>query len=169
VGGSYNDRAPEDIRINVTSPRSHYLIDIKIIRSQRKEMRKLFIATLIIAASLSVSFGQSQQEVVQNNSEIPNMGRAPKEINGVGRLDLRVEDENGNPIKGAFAKLNSVRTDGFLCETWNTTDARGVAVLPPLHMGKLQLVIKAKGFETLKLEIPLDKLSQPVEVTMHKK
>ena len=132
-------------------------------------MRKLFIAALIIAASFSLSLGQSQQETAQNNSDTPNMGRAPKEINGIGRLDLRVEDESGNPIMGAFAKLNSERTDGFFCESWNTTNAKGVAVLPPIHMGKLFLVIKAKGFETLKVEIPLEKLAEPVEVTMHKK
>jgi hypothetical protein len=132
-------------------------------------MRKLFIAALIIAASFSLSLGQSQQDGNQSGSDIPNMGRAPKEINGVGRLDLRVVDESGNPLKGAFAKLESVRTDGFFCETWNTTGDKGVAVLPPIHMGKLMLTIKAKGYQTIKMEVPLDSLSEPVKVVMHKK
>jgi hypothetical protein len=132
-------------------------------------MRKLFISALIIAASFSLSLGQSPQDTSQSGGDTPSMGRAPKEINGIGRLDLRVEDENGNPIMGAFAKLNSERTDGFFCESWNTTNSKGIAVLPPIHMGKLYLVIKAKGFETLKMELPLDKLADPVEVTMHKK
>lgn len=132
-------------------------------------MRKLFIAALIIAASFSLSLGQSQQDATQPGSDIPNMGRAPKEINGVGRLDLRVVDENGNPLKGAFAKLESERTDGFFCETWNSTNDRGVAVLPPIHMGKLMLSIKAKGYQTIKMEVPLDSLSEPVKVVMHKK
>lgn len=132
-------------------------------------MRKLFIAALIIAASFSLSLGQSQQDGTQNGSDIPNMGRSPKEVNGIGRLDLRVVDENGNPLKGAFAKLESERTDGFFCESWNSTNDKGVAVLPPIHMGKLTLVIKAKGYQTVKMEVPLDSLSEPVKVVMNKK
>lgn len=132
-------------------------------------MRKLFIATLIIAASFSLSLGQSQQDAAQSGGDIPNMGRAPKEINGIGRLDLRVIDQNEFPVKGAFAKLESERTDGFFCETWNTTNDKGVAVLPPIHMGKLLLTIKAKGYQTVKMEVPLNSLSEPVKIVMHKK
>jgi hypothetical protein len=132
-------------------------------------MRKLFIAALIIAASFSVSLGQSQQGGMQKGDEIPNLGRAPAQPDGIGRLDLRIEDENGNPIKGAFAKLESERSNGFFCESWNSSNERGVAVLPPIHMGTLTLVIKAKGYETLKLKVPTDSLSEPVRVTLHKK
>ena len=132
-------------------------------------MRKLFIAALIIAASFSLSLGQSQQDGTQGGSDIPNMGRAPKEVNGIGRLDLRVVDENGNPVKGAFAKLESERSDGFFCESWNSTNDKGVAVLPPIHMGDLTLVIKAKGYQTLKIDVPANSLSEPVRVTLHKK
>ena len=133
-------------------------------------MRKLFITALIIAASFSLALGQSQQNgSTPSGDEIPNMGRAPSQPNGVGRLDLRVVDENGNPVQGAFAKLESHRTDGYFCESWNSTDAKGVSVLPPIHMGKLNLIIKAKGYETLKIEVPTDSLSEPVRVTMHKK
>jgi hypothetical protein len=132
-------------------------------------MRKLFIAALIIAASFSLSLGQSQQDATQNSNDIPNMGRAPKEINGVGRLDLRVEDENGNPLGNIFAKLESERTDGYFCESWATTDNRGVAVLPPIHMGKITLIIKAKGYQPIKMVIPVNSLSEPVEVTLVKK
>jgi hypothetical protein len=132
-------------------------------------MRKLFIAALIIAASFSLSLGQSQQDGTQNGSDTPNMGRAPSQPNGIGRLDLRVVDENGNPVKGAFAKLESERSDGFFCESWNSTNDRGIAVLPPIHMGELTLVIKAKGYQTLKIDVPTDSLSEPVKVTLHKK
>ncbi len=132
-------------------------------------MRKLFIATLIIAASFSLSLGQSQQDGTQNGSDIPNMGRAPAQPNGVGRLDLRIMDENGNPVKGAYAKLESSRSDGFFCETWNSSNDKGVAVLPPIHMGDLKLVIKAKGYKTLKIDVPANSLSEPVKVTLLKK
>lgn len=133
-------------------------------------MRKLFITTLIIAASFSLSLGQGQQGVsAQNNDDIPNMGRAPSQPNGIGRLDLRIVDENGNPVKGAFAKLESSRSDGFFCESWSPTNDKGVAVLPPIHMGTLKLIIKAKGYQTLKIDVPASSLSEPVHVTLHSK
>jgi hypothetical protein len=132
-------------------------------------MRKFFIAALIVAASFSAGLAQSQEGAMQGSTDIPNMGRAPKEINGVGRLDLRIVDENGNPIKAAYAHLESERTDGYFCESWNSSDDRGVAVLPPIHMGKLTLKVKAKGYETQKIEVPLDSLSEPVRIVLHKK
>lgn len=133
-------------------------------------MRKLFIAAIIVAASFSLSLAQTPQgNQASGNGDIPNMGHAPTEINGIGRLDLRVVDENGKPIKGAFAKLESRRTDGFFCESWSPTDERGVAVLPPIHMGKLTLIVKAKGYQTVKIEVPLDSLAEPVHVTLHTK
>jgi hypothetical protein len=132
-------------------------------------MRKLFIAALIIAASFSLSLGQGQQGGVQTGDDIPNMGRAPSQPNGIGRLDLRVVDENGNPVKGAYAKLESERSDGYFCESWNSTNDKGIAVLPPIHMGELTLVIKAKGYQTLKIDVPTNSLSEPVKVTLHKK
>ena len=97
-------------------------------------MRKLLLATLFVAAT--AAFAQAQ--------EIQNMGRAPSEPNGIGRLDARVVDEAGNPVKGVRLKLESRRSDGYRCESWNWTDDRGVAVLPPIHMGQLRLVVKAK-------------------------
>ena len=132
-------------------------------------MRKLFIAALIIAASFSLSLGQGQQDGNQNGSDTPNMGRAPSQPNGVGRLDLRVVDEDGNPVKGAFAKLESERSDGYFCESWNSTNDKGIAVLPPIHMGQLTLLIKAKGYQTLKIDVPANSLSEPVRITLHKK
>src|SRR2546423_14176681 len=133
-------------------------------------MRKLIFATLLIAATSGAAFAQNGVgQSATNNNDIPNMGHAPKQADGVGRLDLRVVDEDGNPIKGVRADLESHRAGGFLCESWNWTDARGVSVLPPLHMGKLTLKLSAKGFETQKLEINASDLDQPVRVVMHKK
>lgn len=132
-------------------------------------MRKFFIAALMVAASFGAGLAQGQEGTQQGPNEIPNMGRAPKEINGIGRLDLRIVDEDGNAVKGAYAHLESERTDGYFCESWNSSDERGVAVLPPLHMGKLTLKVKAKGYATQKIEVPLDSLSEPVRITLHKK
>ncbi|HEX6186415.1 MAG TPA: carboxypeptidase-like regulatory domain-containing protein [Pyrinomonadaceae bacterium] len=125
-------------------------------------MRKLIIATLLVASA----FGAAS---AQTNNEIPNMGRAPKQTDGVGRLDLRVVDQDGNPVQGVRADLQSKRSDGFLCESWNWTDARGVSVLPPLHMGKLTVKVAAKGFQTQTIQIDAASLNQPVRITMVRK
>src|ERR1700754_602389 len=132
-------------------------------------MRKLIFATLLIAATSGAAFAQNGGQSPDSNSDIPNMGRAPKQADGVGRLDLRVVDEDGNPVKGVRADLQSQRSGGFLCESWNWTDARGVSVLPPLHMGKLTLKLSAKGYETQKLTVDAANLDQPVRIVMHSK
>jgi hypothetical protein len=126
-------------------------------------MRKLFLATLVIAASFSIVAAQ------QPSSDIPNMGKAPTQPNGIGRLDARVFDEAGNPVRGAYLKLESERTDGYFCESWNSSDERGVSVLPPLHMGNLKLIVKAKGYETQKINVPTDSLNEPFRITLVKK
>jgi hypothetical protein len=132
-------------------------------------MRRLIFATLLLAATFATATAQDNAASSNNTNDIPNMGRAPKQTDGVGRLDLRIVDEDGNPIKGVRADLESHRSDGFLCESWNWTDARGVSVLPPLHMGKLKLKLSAKGYETQKIEVNAADLDQPVRIVMHKK
>ena len=132
-------------------------------------MRKLFIASLMIAATFAIGMAQGGG-AVQNSDEPQNMGRAPKEPNGIGRADVRIVDENGNPIRNAVVKLESTRSDGYFCETdWGLTNERGVMVLPPLHMGELKLRVKAKGYRSQELEIPASSLSEPVRVTLHRK
>ena len=127
-------------------------------------MSKFLSVVFLIFATCGIA---AAQESTQNDP--PSTGLAPKVINGVGRADVRVHDENGNPIKDAYVKLESTRTDGFFCESWNNTDEHGLAALPPLHMGNLKLKIKAKGYQSQELEIPFDKLGDPVRVTLKKK
>jgi hypothetical protein len=126
-------------------------------------MRKLIIASLLVASAFGAASAQT------GGNDIPNMGRAPKQVDGVGRLDLRVVDENGEPVQGVRADLKSKRSDGFLCESWNWTDARGVSVLPPLHMGNLTLKLSAKGFQTQTIQVNASDLDQPVRVVLHAK
>ena len=127
-------------------------------------MRKLLLVSLLILSTAAGAFAQAG-----GTQEIPNMGRAPKQPDGIGRLDLRIVDEQGNPVEGVRADLQSKRANGFQCESWNWTNAQGVAVLPPLHMGRLQLTLKAKGFQTLKLNVDASSLDQPLRVTMVRK
>jgi hypothetical protein len=130
-------------------------------------MRKLFLATIIIVATFSVA--AAQQPASSGANDIPNMGKAPTQPNGIGRLDARVFDEAGNPVRGAHLKLESERTDGYFCESWNSSDERGVSVLPPLHMGNLKLIVKAKGYETQKINVPTEGLNEPFRITLVKK
>jgi hypothetical protein len=133
-------------------------------------MRKLFLATIIIVATFSVAAAQDAASTSSSNqSDIPNMGRAPSQPNGIGRLDARVFDQAGNPVRGAALKLESERTDGYFCESWNSSDERGVAVLPPLHMGSLKLIVKANGYETQKIDVPAASLNEPFRITLVKK
>ncbi|MDT5293978.1 MAG: hypothetical protein QOJ76_858 [Acidobacteriota bacterium] len=132
-------------------------------------MRKLIFATLLIAASFGAASAQNAAPHADDTNNIQNMGRAPKQADGVGRLDLRVVDSEGRPVQGVRADLQSHRTGGFLCESWNWTDARGVSVLPPLHMGRLTLKLSAKGYETQKIEVNASDLDQPVRVVLQKK
>ena len=125
-------------------------------------MRKLFLSTLFIAAAFALASAQSQ-------ADIPNQGRAPSQPNGIGRLDARVFDEAGAPVRGVYLKLESERTDGYFCESWNTTDERGVATLPPLHMGRLRLIVKAKGYANQKLDLDASTLNEPVRITLVRK
>src|SRR5262245_49630070 len=129
-------------------------------------MSKVLSVLFIVIATAALAFGQ---EPTRNNDEPPSTGVAPKVENGIGRADVRVRDENGNPIRDAYVKLESTRTDGFFCESWNNTDERGLAGLPPIHMGTLKLKIKAKGYQSVELEIPADQLGDPVRVTLKKK
>ena len=127
-------------------------------------MSKLLSISFIILSVFAVALAQEP-----NREDPPSTGVAPKVINGVGRADVRVRDEQGNPIKDAYVKLESTRTDGFFCESWNNTDEHGLAALPPLHMGNLKLKIIAKGYQAQELEIPFEQLGEPVRVTLKKK
>ena len=124
-------------------------------------MRKLFLVILSVVAMTGASMAHPQ-----DGNEPASQGRAPSQINGIGRADVRVLDQDGNPVRGAQVKLESRRTDGYYCESWNTTDERGIAVLPPIHMGNLRLIVQAPGFQRVRMEIPYNSVGDPVRVTL---
>lgn len=127
---------------------------------------KFLTASLIVATAFGAALAQEQS---QNPNSPPSKGVAPKIENGIGRADVRVVDQNGNPIRNVYVKLESTRSDGFFCESWNDTDEFGVAVLPAIHMGSLKLHVKAKGYNKLKMDVPASSLDQPVRVVLQKK
>ena len=129
-------------------------------------MSKILSVLLIVIASFSIALSQ---EPLKNSDNPPSQGLAPKEPNGIGRADVRVVDEQGNPIRNAYVKLESTRTDGFYCESWGETDDHGVIALLPIHMGSLKFKVKAKGYKSQEMEAKANDLGEPVHVTLKKK
>jgi hypothetical protein len=129
-------------------------------------MSKVLSILFIIVASFSIALSQ---EPSRNNDTQASQGIAPKVPNGIGRADVRVFDEKGNPIRNAYVKLESTRSDGFFCESWGDTDENGIIRLLPIHMGSLKFKVKAKGFRPQELDVPADSLGEPVQVTLKKK
>ena len=129
-------------------------------------MSKVLSALLIITATFAIALSQ---EPSQSQNDPPSQGVAPKVANGVGRADVRVFDESGNPIRNAYVKLESTRSDGFFCESWGDTNDRGMIALPPIHMGSLKLKVKAKGYRPQELDVPTSDLGDPLRVTLKRK
>jgi hypothetical protein len=130
-------------------------------------MRKLFLVVLIIAATFAVGLAQQTGSSQQN---LQNMGRAPLGPDGVGRVDARILDDQGNPVQGAKVELKSKRTGGRLCEAWNWSNPLGQAVLPPLHMGQqLKLTIQAPGFVKQTISLDASNLREPVVIRLVRK
>jgi len=130
-------------------------------------MTNFFLALLITIIACGIGFAQNPSS--QGVSDPPSQGIAPKVENGIGRADVRVFDESGNPVRNAFVKLESTRSDGFFCESWGGTNDRGIIALPPIHMGTLHLKVKAKGFHSQALDLPAAQLGDPIRVTLKKK
>ena len=101
----------------------------------------------------------------------PTLGRGPTARSRSVRMDLRVVDQNGNPVNGAKTKLWSERqSNGFLCETSHFTDVAGKVLMDPIHITRtLTLQVEAKGFEPLKVSVDPDSLARPFRAVMQAK
>jgi hypothetical protein len=128
-------------------------------------MRKVFMSALMIATMFSIGMAQDNASS-QSREEIAKFARAPIEAEGIGRAAVFVSDVNGDPVKGAYATLESTWGRDNFCESFGWTNNNGAIALLPIHMGTLKLIVKAKGFETSKIDVTASSLSQPVRVTM---
>jgi hypothetical protein len=135
----------------------------------RDKMRKLFLAALIIAATFSAGLAQQGPSETKPTDELLKMGRAPNQPEGIGRAVIDVEDEQGNPIPVAFVTLSSVWGGDQFCESYGQVNSDGVIALLPIHMGKLKLKVKAKGYRTYETTIDPAGLNEPVVVKLVKK
>lgn len=131
-------------------------------------MRKAALVALALAVSFNGALAVQQFEP-KSTQDFERLAVAPKQINGIGRMVVNITDLDGQPVQGAYAHLDSNRTDGFVCESWASTNALGLAALPPIHMGKLKLKVKAKGYRDQVVEVPFENLSEPIVVKLQKK
>lgn len=121
------------------------------------------------AAPNASNDSRSSNQPTQPN-EPSFMGHAPQTPGGSGRMDLRVFDQQGNPIKGVQAKLVSKYPaglpKGFICDCAKTSDAAGRILMDPLHIGQLKLTLKADGYQPQEVAVSAEQLAQPVRVTL---
>jgi len=130
-------------------------------------MRKLFVLAFLVLAAFAVC---PAQDVKQDLSYMVKLARAPKGVDGIGRAVVIVTDEAGNPIKGAYAHLHSYwGNPKEHCESWDYTNEEGATALPPIHMGKLKLVVKADGYKKIEIPVEANSLDQPIKVNLVKK
>lgn len=132
-------------------------------------MRKLFFAALIIVAAFSMGLAQQGPNDTKTTEDLLKMGRAPGAPDGIGRAVIEVEDMNGNPVPVAFVNLSSIWGGDQFCESYGQVNKDGVIALLPIHMGKLKLKVKAKGYKTYETTIDPTALNEPVVVKMEKK
>jgi CHAT domain-containing protein/tetratricopeptide (TPR) repeat protein len=96
----------------------------------------------------------------------PSNSRAPSV-----RMDLRVVDQDGDPINGVHAKLASERgNNGLKCDCEHFTQGDGSILMDPIHFTHtLKLTLEAKGFEPLQLNVNPSDLNQPYRVALQAK
>ena len=134
-------------------------------------MRKFLTAALMLVATFTAASAQQQQRNAspQSVEEISRLARAPTTVDGIGRAVVVVTDDAGNPVPGANAKLESVWGGDHFCEAWGSTNANGALALGALHLGKLKMVVKAKGFQSQTIEVDPMSLDKPVQVKLVRK
>jgi CHAT domain-containing protein len=96
----------------------------------------------------------------------PFQGAAPKTPDGLGKMDLRVQDQDGNPVPGAEVVLESSRPGRLQCDTRGTTDDLGRVIPLAIHMSNLTLKVKAPGYNPMQTSLTPESLGQPVQVTL---
>jgi CHAT domain-containing protein/tetratricopeptide (TPR) repeat protein len=129
--------------------------------------RKAAAGGVAVVAGLAACFAPGSPDNQQDPKNPPNLGVAPNTPNGVGRMDLRVTDEQGNPVRGVRAQIQSARPGGLYCDCWDSTDAYGRAVMPPIHIAdQIKLVLQAPGLSPQVLNIAAQQLAQPLRVAI---
>jgi len=95
-------------------------------------------------------------------------GQPSTGANGIARLDLRIADQSGTPLRGAYAELESKQRNNHKCWVHTWSCVHGDALLPPIRTGVFQLTVKLAGYRTLVRNISEDDLSRPLTVQLER-
>jgi CHAT domain-containing protein/tetratricopeptide (TPR) repeat protein len=139
---------------------------------RRREGGAAFIPAGAALGLASCPAFSSNNDSANNQPNEPTQGHGPTNSRAPSvRMDLRVVDQDGNPVKGVKAKLESERgANGLLCECTHVTDAVGKVLMDPIHLTHtLKLKLEAKGFEALQLSVDPSDLNQPYKVVLQAK
>jgi CHAT domain-containing protein/tetratricopeptide (TPR) repeat protein len=145
-----------------------------VVAGDEHNRRREGAAFIPVGAALSLASCPAfpQNNSANNQPNEPTFGHGPTNSRRPSvRMDLRVVDQDGNPINGVKAKLESERgADGLLCECMHVTDTAGKVLMDPIHLTHtLKLTLNAKGFEPLQINVDPSDLNQPYKVVMQAK
>jgi CHAT domain-containing protein/tetratricopeptide (TPR) repeat protein len=164
--GNTPDAGAMFVQIDITDKRDTGVAFVNARGEPTSASARAVNASILHGAAAAACFSVVNGGASDSQSEPSNMGHAPNVPDGIGRADLRVVDQAGNPVNGVQAKLESKRPNHFTCQTWSATDTFGRAVLPPLHVGQLKLSVKAAGYQSLTAVLGPEQLAQPVRVQL---
>ncbi|MDT7604233.1 MAG: hypothetical protein QOF61_2230 [Acidobacteriota bacterium] len=133
-------------------------------------------AFLPVSAALSLAacpaFSPNNNNSANNTPNQPTLGHGPTNSRSPSvRMDLHVVDQDGNPVKGVKAKLESERGEnGLKCDCEHVTNVDGSILMDPIHLTHtLKLTLNAKGFEPLQINVDPSDLNQPYKVALQAK
>jgi CHAT domain-containing protein/tetratricopeptide (TPR) repeat protein len=140
--------------------------------NRRRDAAAFLPASAALSLASCPAFSPNNNSNSANNTpREPTLGHGPTPSNRSVRMDLRVVDQDGNPVKGVKAKLESERGDnGLLCDCQHVTGADGKVLMDPIHLTHtLKLTLNAKNFEPLQISVDPSELSQPYRVALQAK
>jgi CHAT domain-containing protein/tetratricopeptide (TPR) repeat protein len=141
--------------------------------NRRRDAAAFLPASAALSLAACPAFSPNNDNNSANNqSNQPTLGHGPTNNRAPSvRMDLRVVDQDGNPIDGVKAKLESERgSNGLKCDCEHVTNVDGSILMDPIHFTRtLKLTLNAKGFEPLQINVNPSDLNQPYKVVLQAK
>ncbi|MFL6230797.1 MAG: CHAT domain-containing protein [Pyrinomonadaceae bacterium] len=139
---------------------------------RRRDAAAFLPASAALSLASCAAFSPNNNNSANNQPNQPTLGHGPSNSRAPSvRMDLRVVDQDGNPINGVKAKLESERgSNGLKCDCEHVTDVDGSILMDPIHFTHtLKLTLSAKGFDPLQINVNPSDLNQPYKVVLQAK
>jgi CHAT domain-containing protein/tetratricopeptide (TPR) repeat protein len=139
--------------------------------NRRRDAAAFLPASAALSLASCPALSSNNNDSANNQPNEPTLGHGPTPSNRSVRMDLRVVDQDGNPVKGVKAKLESERGEnGLLCDCQHVTGADGKVLMDPIHLTQtLKLTLNAKNFEPLQISVDPSDLNQPYHIALQAK